>query len=515
MKKLITLLLAAGLTFAASAPAAAIEFKPFGSAEMVFDWAGNLGSFEPGGGLYGFQDNSDAMHNYGEQNHAKSSRFIQRFILGMDIVASDTLSAHYDGIFGFFTWGGPTSIPAPRGGSALGTRAANIATRQAYLDWTIPSTPIKVRMGLQAWLIPSYATGTANPYDGDDFGAGILVSAPINDAVSVTAGWLRANSDNRRGNAADLGNATDDTMDMFSLIVPVKLDGFRFSPWGIIAPIGKDSGKTTGSYSAINFADKDGGAVSHYLPLRAAAVQGAANAGKPDDINRGNSTAWYLGFGGEMTKFDPFRFGLDFAYSGIDTDHSYTDRSGWLVGVAAEYKTAYGVPTVKLWYASGDDGNVNNGSERAVATGAFKPGSDFFFGSGNLGGNMMLGMGNGRPGGTMGASLQWNRMSFIDGLTHNFHVTYVQGTNNKKMAQYADARYIQGYLTTKDSVVELDFESVYSIYQNLAVVVDAAYIFQNIDEKLWATSLGSAVPAGGRMHFSNAWRLGTNFRYTF
>lgn len=515
MKKLVTLLLAAGLVFAASQPASAIEFKPFGSAEFVFNAASNLGTFEPAGGRYAFQNSSDVMHNFGEEYHPKHSRVVQRFILGMDIVASENLSAHYDAIFGYFTWGGPSTAAAPTGGGALGTRAANIVTRQAYLDWIVPSTSVKVRMGLQAWAAPAFATGTLNPYDGDDFGTGILVTAPINDNVTVTGGWLRASSDTRRGTTATTTARTDDNFDMFILSVPVKVEGARVTPWGLVGVLGKDST----SYRSTNYATDPNLPVANnnWLPLQNAAAAAADAKGIGYSATmRGNSTVYFAGLGGELTMFDPFRFAWDFAYSGIDTKHSFTDRSGWLLGASAEYKTAYGVPTLKAWFASGDDGNINNGSERGITTGAFsRAGVLAFYGNG-LGGNMILKTGA-KPAGTWGVSAQWNMASFMENMFHNFHVSYVQGTNNKKMAAYADPRYVQEYMTTKDSLVELDFSTVYSIYKNLAMILDMSYIIQNFDGKNWAKDSTGALrrPDVDKLHFSNAWNIAVNLRYTF
>ena len=211
--------------------------------------------------------------------------------------------------------------------------------------------------------------------------------------------------------------------------------------------------------------------------------------------------------------FDPFRFAFDAAYSTIDTDYSALDRSGWLLGLSAEYKTAWGVPTLRFWYTSGDDGDVKNGSERALMTGSFNTGSSVFFGSQNLAGNMASDCGASYTG-TWGLSAQWNKASFIEGLFHNFRVTYVQGTNSKKMAQYVEGRDLGRYLTTKDSVIDVSFDSVYSIYKNLAAMLELSYAFENMDGKLWGKAMN--IDGGnGKAHFSNAWRVNMKFMYTF
>ena len=112
-----------------------------------------------------------------------------------------------------------------------------------------------------------------------------------------------------------------------------------------------------------------------------------------------------------------------------------------------------------------------------------------FFGSQNLAGNMASDCGATYTG-TWGLSAQWNKASFIEGLFHNVRVTYIQGTNSKKMAQYVAPASLGQYLTTKDSVIDVSFDSVYSIYKNLAAMLELSYAFENMDGKLWGKAMG-------------------------
>lgn len=536
MKKLVTLLLAAGMVFAASAPSSAIEIKPRGQAAFEFMYNHNLGSFETGSGRYAFQDSGDAMHNYGDEYHPKRHRAVQRFILEADIIASESLQAHIDFICGFFTWGGPN---LPGGGAAfggnLGGRANNIITRQAYLDWFIPNTKAKVRMGLFLWVQPQYAAGSINFFDGNEFATGIQVHVPFNDNIGATFGWLRATSDSARANANNLNTHRNDLYDLFTLAVPVKFNGFSFTPWGMYGDVGKDSS----TYAAINYPTLAkqpwgrAGSINHYMPLRNAALAGAyyystahfgATAPHDEMIRRGDSSLWAAGMGGEVTLWDPFRFAFDFGYSQHSTAHSWTDRAGWVASAMASYKTKWGVPTIKGWYSSGDDSNVYNGSERAVTKGGHNTGAIKSLGGGAI--NPLTTSAGGNMAGTWGVSLQWNNMSFVKDLTHNFHITYIGGTNHKNMAGYADPQYISQYLTTRDSLVEINFETVYKIYQNLSLGIEMAYIFENFDRKVWGVGRnwdgtafnrvrGNGIWSDGKMKFSDAAFFNVGLRYTF
>ena len=70
------------------------------------------------------------------------------------------------------------------------------------------------------------------------------------------------------------------------------------------------------------------------------------------------------------------------------------------------------------------------------------------------------------------------------------------------------------YLTTKDSVIDVSFDSVYSIYKNLAAMLELSYAFENMDGKLWGKAMG--IDGGnGKAHFSDAWRINMKFMYTF
>lgn len=460
MKKLVTLLLAAGLVFSAANSASAVEVKTSGTMDFAFDWTQNIGT--------NFQDYDDAGFN---QKHFGA---VQRFRLGLEFVMSENLSATYQAQVGTFTWGGPTSANALGGnnsegtGGVLGSRSANIVTRLAYLDWMVPNTSVKVRMGQQSVALPSFTFGSPVL---DDTATGVVVAAPLTDNFGLTGMWLRGASGFRRG-AVDNENRLDDNMDVFGLIGDVKGDGFQVQPWVSFATVGKNS--------SFAFAD--------------------------------NATAWWAGISGELTMFDPFRLTADFIYNRVDVDHSKNDDSdGWYAALGAEYKTAYGTPALKGWYASGDDKDHalhgDKGGSVWELSGGFNATSTFYDGAFGLGKHI----GVTSPNGSWGISAQWNDISFVENLSHALSVTYVQGTNNKHNLIAPD----DGYLTTKDSLVEIDFNTTYNIYQNLATVLELGYIFENFDGKNAANNGFDGLTAGDKAKFSNAWRASLNFQYTF
>ena len=131
MKKLATLLIAAGLVFGATAPAAnAIDFKAKGEWVMSFDYGQN-GNFTGGHGQTGYGKNGE------DEFEAK-----QRLRLQLDAVASENLSGTVFFEIGNTTWGQDE-------GGALGGDGKIVEVRRAYIDWMVPNTELKVRMGLQ------------------------------------------------------------------------------------------------------------------------------------------------------------------------------------------------------------------------------------------------------------------------------------------------------------------------------------------------------------------------------
>ncbi|MBQ9104732.1 MAG: porin, partial [Mailhella sp.] len=124
MKKLATLLLAAGMVVAASAPASAADIKVGGFHAFTFE-TGNTGF-----------------------KGANDEEFLQRTRLNLTIAASENLKGFVEFQMGTDKWGDYYGKHSKLGdGTGDKHGRYNVQTRQAYVDWTIPATPVKVRMG--------------------------------------------------------------------------------------------------------------------------------------------------------------------------------------------------------------------------------------------------------------------------------------------------------------------------------------------------------------------------------
>ena len=398
------------------------------------------------------------------------------------MIASESLKGVVFLEIGHVFWGKGKDGTFGNTGGALGSDGTNVKTRYLYVDWVIPQTEVQVRMGLQNFALPSFTDiGAAVLGGGVADGAGITVSGQFTENVGATLFWLRAENDN---NTKDTTNFIkdyhySDAMDFVGLTVPVTFDGVKVTPWAMYGAIGRDSFNDAGTKAS----------VSNLLPV---ATSGAvANF---QDLDR-HGNAWWVGIASELTMFDPFRVALDAAYGSVDMG-SYKDngttydieRTGWYAAALAEYKLDFMTPGIKFWYGSGDDSNVNNGSEMLPTIRADLNLSNYGYDGAYYNAyNSMFGL---TPAGTWGVYAYLKDISFIEDLSHVLRVGYVQGTNNTEMANFVGtpiqkSGYNQLYLTTADKAWEVNFDTTYNIYKNLTMVVELGYIHLDLDDATW------------------------------
>ena len=499
MKKLLTLLLAAGMVVSAANGASAVEMKVSGSWLTSFSFTNNL---------YG----EDGLVDYKKGDGKGSGHFnaAQRVRINFNMVASESLSgrvqlqaANGEASPGYYTWGS---------GSTGGSGKA-VTARLAYLDWFIPSTDVLVRMGRQETAMSVYTFGSpvfAGVIDG------VVVNAPINDMVGVTFSWLRPSATINRW---DKPYTAHSSIDLAYLSVDVAADGFKVTPWGMIGFVGSNAAegisvdnkgnvvRPGSSYfgeagTVVDFDDFD----SNGKPFLRDA-DGNQVAAKYVDSR---TLLYWVGIGGELTLFDPFKFTADFVYSGNNAD-GYAERDGWYAALGAEMKTSFATPFVRGWYASGDDAD-SKGSGRMLSInddGMFDASSIYFNANGLLGATIE----DCNPAGTWGVQAGVKNVSFIEDLTHALSVTYFQGTNNSnRLDGYNAAWYAEPddvtYMTTKDSAWSIDFLSSYKLYQNLTANLLLSYLITDFDENI--RPLGD-----GHYKFDNAFRGTLNFTYAF
>ena len=455
MKKLVTLLLAAGMVFSAANGASAVEMKVSGSWLTSFTFADNL-----------FNDNY-LIEDAGSDGSFNAA---QRIRINFDMVASESLSGRVQ--LEAANGGDKVKYPGQYhtwGTSSTGGTGKAVTARLAYLDWMIPTTDVLVRMGRQSFTVPSY-TFLSPVFD--SVIDGVAINAPINDMVGLTVAWLRPDATVNKWSEPHKAHTS---VDLGYLGLDVAADGFKVSPWVIAG-------------------------------LKGNASAGSDMMGVGADADS-RTTVYWVGIGGELTMFDPFKFTADFMYSGNDADGA-AERQGWYAALGAEMKTSFATPFLRGWYASGDDADSKD-SNRFMSInggGSFDASSIYFDGNGLLGATID----NCNPAGTWGVQLGVKQVSFVEDLTHALSVTYFQGTNNTQRVVdgYAPAFEFgpASYMTTSDSAWSIDFLSSYKLYQTLTANLLLSYMITDFDEKLWL---------GDQADFDNAFRGTLNFTYAF
>lgn len=506
MKKILTLMLAAGMLLGAASGAKAIDFKASG------EWLVGFGLGD--GSLIKDVDNK-------KYHHDDTFNAGQRVRLQLDAVASESLSGTVFFEIGDQMWGNAES------GGALGADGKEVKVKNAYIDWMVPNTDLKLRMGLQAVAMPNVAGGSAI-MDGD--AAAVVASYQFNDNVGLTALWMRPLNDNYAGRV--YGDREDyqknylDNMDLFALMLPLKFDGVELTPWAMYGMQGKNTRFNEGE---VETAD---GALNVTLPGYLPGMNfGPGGLGK---TSKAYGSMFWAGLPVAITAFDPLNIEFDINYGyveamgrydvlkrGTDLVRGNSKREGWLVKALVEYKMDWGTPGIFGWYASGDDGNVKNGSERLpsiAGAGNFTS----FMGDGNLawGTGYNFYDNNLTYAGTWGVGLQIADVSFVEDLKHTFRVAYWGGTNSPSMVKYMgsgvawdDTTAAQDgpYLTTNDGLLEFNLVNSWQIYENLEANLELGYIINMMDKDTWDKSYVS----DRNWSKQDAWKAQLIFAYSF
>ena len=502
MKKLMTLALAAAMMLGAATGASAIDFKAKGQWIMSFDY-----------GMHGNFGESKAKNNSGFGKHEDEFEARQRVRLQLDAVASEALSGTVFFEMGDQIWGQDST------GGALGADGKVVELKRAYIDWMVPQTDLKVRMGIQGIALPSFTTNASQIMDDDV--AAISLNYQFNENVGLTAFWARPYNDNAGYKSSNAGSTKwdnyMDNMDMFAVLLPLTFDGVKVTPWVMYAAMGpgmfdnaKDPGNAWGRASA-----------------------GMQSGFKGTDWNDSYGNAFWAGVTGEVTYWDPFRIAWDVNYGSASYEDQKMNREGWLASLLLEYKLDWGTPGLYGWYGSGDDSNPKNGSERmpVVSANGNNGFSNFAFNGnpyiareGVLGTNMT---------GTWGIGARLKDVSFLEDLKHTLRVNFMGGTNAPKMAKYIRdygnpyakhgvsdvARYATAYdpmyLTTDDTALEIGLTNTYKMYDNFTVMLDASYVALWLEDSrsVWGKNPGRGALGGDGVY--DAWNVNLSFVYSF
>jgi hypothetical protein len=553
MKKLVTLLLAAGMVLGSFAGAQAVDWKVRGAWHVDFGVFDGLSFSKHTTAAATGARQANRKKQYGDGKGNDTFDAGQRVDLWLDAVASENLSGslrlEIPGNGQASIWGSGNNGAATNRNGSIGQRGNVVGVRNAYLDWIVPQTALKIRMGIQNIATPGFAFGTSVFFQDV---AGVVASYKFNDNASLTAFWARPYNDNFAGVTSVVNTRTAgryqpasalDNTDVFGLIVPLSFDGFKVTPWTMFAAIGPNTFRDgndffLGNTGASRFNQVRGGMAPAYWQSnnrRATSLRGPSEYG----------TAWWGGLTLDITAADPFRFAFDAVYGSVNWPGAgYLQRQGWFLAALAEYKLDWGVPGIYAWWGSGDDSNPRNGSQRMPVL--ENNGNNAAFSTFGLRGNASNGgmndysiLGDQFHAGSWGIGVKIRDMSFLEDLKHTARVNFFGGTNAPANAKYMLGKRVTGtalalrdfnggtiagstagnaasatpvYLTTLDTGIELNFDTNYKIYENLELVLELGYIHLWLDQ-------GSSMWGAGRgqrgVSTTDAVKAFMSFRYTF
>ena len=543
MKKHLILLMAAGLALA-PLRAESVEFKVKGQWIVNFDY-GNYGKFANSARATNKNPKPSAYAGYngGATNTADQFGTNQRVRLQLQAIASEALSGTVWFEIGDQQWGNAMDRPGgtkPYGG-ALGADGNAVEVKNAYLDWMLPNTPLKVRMGIQEVALPNFVTKASTIFRDDV--AGIVASYSINDSVSLTGFWFRFFNDNYPGSLAGQPYTSAnymDNMDAAGLLVPMTFDRLKITPWFMYASIGPNvmNPRVNKAYSSWNSVPSNtssqmgNGITSIYTGMLPPVW--ATKKGQSDRLTEYGNAFWGA-VTGEYTGLDPFRIAWDFTYGSVAYEHAQLNRSGWEAFLLGEYKLDWAIPGVYAWYSSGDTGDIKNGSQR-LPTLRSTTGNDLskFASNGNVISrkNAVTAVWTG----TWGFGARLKNISFIDDLRHTIRINHFRGTNDPVMAKYflgkknANGNYdttrvgtdfnagVEGiYLTTKDSAIEFSLVNEWQIYKNFTMNLEGHYILLDLDTSSSVWGRGQVASGGwvGKPNLRDAWQCNLAFYYNF
>lgn len=498
----VGLLLFTPLTGQASDP---IDVKIKGKWDFSFGWAQNLSAFKHDKGKrYRKNDNGIA---------------VQRVRTQLNFITSESLQGVLQFEIGNLHWGRGGEAGRSSGG-ALGADGVNVETKHAYLDWVVPHSSLRLRMGLQGLALPM-ATRLGSPVFHDDVAA-VVANYTFNETMAVTAFWMRPY--NQYHNDEEAGEAKtrrlNDELDAFGLIMPLSFDGLTITPWGMWANIGDAS--------------------SYYEGL-------ADMRGKNErfvGLENKRISAWWAGLGAKTDLADSLTLAFDVIYGHMQatrlgyqqkntagwsestpafTDNGRFGADGWFVDATLNYKLDWATPGLFAWWGSGDnyrdvrDNGMMGRMPVFATTIGFGPTTFGLDGNWELNEGGVIGM---TGTGTLGIGAQLADLSFMDDLSHTLRLAYIRGTNSHKIVRNGyDLRLAEDfYLTDKDQAFEVNFDHTYKIYDNLTAVLELAWLKIDLDKSTWS---GTKADGSGYRSFSgthktdDAWKAQLAFQYTF
>jgi len=340
--------------------------------------------------------------------------------------------------------------------------------------------------------------------------------------IGLTAGWARA---------IDGANLEDsigkDEVDVAFLVLPVTMDGIKLNPFFAYTWIGKDSGYNANLKEML---DDSTTGERETEKEEFETDNGVSDATADTSLELSdNGNAWWLGISGQVDALDPIVIMFDLNYgkatlNDINYTYSFTGEgtlsvgggevpitysettevpiddvsmAGWYFDLAVDYKMDFMTPELFFVWSSGLKDDDDNKLEFMpyISTEAYGPTSFGFAGSSFTQADGLLPAPYANGIGVMASGLKLKDMSFVENLTHDFTFMYAKGTSDDDID--GDEAIL---FADKDNFMEVDLNTKYQMYENLAAIVELGYAKIDFNES---------------SNEDAAWKMAVGFKYDF
>jgi hypothetical protein len=412
----------------------------------------------------------------------------QRVRLRTDFIANEGLKFRLGIRVNNSAWGNGTYTvdnPAPV-----------IDVYQAFIQFKWPGTDIEFTIGMQDLDLPiSSDMICANPVLGGVRGTAALVDIPVIDGtLSIRGGFYRFLDSNRDFDPTT--TQVPDEFDAYFLSLPITREGFAATPWALLGVTGRNA----------SFASVGAGGAGANQTL-ASNLFSAGYPLLPHGQQNALAPYWWVGGSVAFTMLDPFKFYADFIYG------QGNKRKGRFLDVGAEY-TGFDVltPQLTFWYASGEDGDTMNGSERMpIITSAWGPGNSFLFDSSQEYNKSFMGV---DYLGAWGFIATLDKISFVKDLSSRVSFTFAKGMNSPRALRqgvllwgYGNYFQMGRELAPTEHVLAVNIDSQYNIFSKLALIMETGWAHGQFDSSVWGRRLVEQSRGG------DAWKFTIGFRY--
>jgi len=462
MKKLLVLVIAAVFMLCWAAGASAVEMKTSGYFLIGGGSADNLG----------FTEDHNPLGRGSNDHNDPGFEACREMGLQFDFIANENLKGVLsfqlgeggDQQGGFF---GDTN--ARVGGEEDGDDSVELD--KLYIDFNWPGTEINFRIGSQVVALPDTISGSQIMLE---VPPAAIMNAPLMDGMSLTAGWVRMANDLTD---EDRESRNDEAADLFFLSLPIEMSGIKLNPYAAYAMIGKNYARAEAGYDFMNIWPN----YDYIIGEATGNPNDGATENFEDDVD-----AYYAGLRFDMDMFDPLVFmgSVNYGYMEIgDLNKAWTttneddiEVSGFHIDAAIDYKMDSMTPEIfGFWSQGPDDEDEDLDMYPALVAGVDYT-TNYFEGS-LWNDQYFEGTGRMHAMSCWAVGLKIKDIKLINKLTNEIQVAYIEGTADEDIAVSPG----DNFLNEDESVVDINLNSKYQLYENLAAVSELGYAVYDDD----------------------------------